>query len=80
MSNQAMAPADVEKYYAMKTHELTAAEYDVLLELGFRFRAHGIFNRNTWCRKVRVHKGYSWSPCNFHDIEPHLNQIRSKHV
>lgn len=78
MNHPSPSPADIEKYYACKTFNLTEAEYDKLLERGIRYAAHGLFNRNTWARQIKVHGGFAWSPCSQEFVDTALMVIRSE--
>lgn len=78
MSNPTPTQAEVEKYHAMKTAQLTSEEYDALLEKGVRFMGHGLFNRAAWHRKVKVHGGFAWSPASQEYVDMTIQLIRSK--
>lgn len=76
--NPKVSPQDAEKYYAMQTFKLTSEEYDALLAKDVRFLSHGLFNRNAWHRKVKVHGGYAWSPCTQEYVDTLLLTIRNE--
>lgn len=77
--NNPKPPVQVaEKYYAMQTFQLTDDEYDALLAKDVRFLSHGLFNRNAWHRKVKVHGGTAWSPCTQEYVDTLLMTIRAE--
>lgn len=73
---QPLTPIEIEKHYAMREFSLTSDEYDALVEAGCRYKAHGLFNRNSWVRQVKVHGGHAWSPAGQEYVDTLIMKIR----
>lgn len=67
-----------EQLYAMKTFDMTADEYVALTELGYQFLSHGMFNRQSWHKKRKVHGGFAHAPIDVEFVQQDLQRMRDK--